>query len=97
MPRDFSETKPIFSSLKGFTRRQEKKVLRGIKKELSLLNLCGDKLRAAPYLARLEDGSGLAVLPGRLQRDVTFGVAVEHSEKIVVGTAHDDAEGQRNR
>lgn len=49
------------------------------------------------YLARLENGSGFAVLPGRLQRDVTFGVAVKHSEEIVVGAAHDDAEGKKSR
>jgi len=43
-------------------------------------------------LARLQDGSGFAVLPRRLQGDVTFGVPVEHPEEIVIGAGHDDAE-----
>ena len=43
------------------------------------------------YLARLENGSGFAVLPGRLQRDVTFRVPVEHSEEVVIGAGHYDA------
>lgn len=49
------------------------------------------------YLARLENGSWLAVLSGCFQRDVTFGVPVKHSEKIVVGAGHDDAEEQSRR
>lgn len=48
-------------------------------------------LWALLYLARLENGSGFAVLPGRFQRDITFSVTVKHSEKIIVGASHYDA------
>ena len=47
------------------------------------------------YLARLENGSGFAVLPGRLQCDVTFSVPVEHSEEVVVGAGHNDTEEEK--
>lgn len=40
---------------------------------------------------RLQDGSRFAALPRGLQGHVAFGVAVEHSEKVVVGSRHDDA------
>lgn len=43
-------------------------------------------------LARLEDGSGFAVLPGRFQRHVAFSVSVKHSEEVVVGARHDDTD-----
>lgn len=49
------------------------------------------------YLARLENGSGFAVLPGRFQSDVTFSVAVKHSEKIIVGAGHYDAAEEEMR
>lgn len=38
---------------------------------------------------RLQDSSGFAALPRSLQGHITFGVPVEHAEKIVVGTGHD--------
>lgn len=44
------------------------------------------------YLAGLENGSGFAVLPGCFQRDVTFSVPVKHSEEIIIGACHYDAE-----
>lgn len=44
------------------------------------------------YLARLENGSGFAVLSGRLQCDVTFSVPVKHSKEIVIRAGHYDAE-----
>lgn len=37
----------------------------------------------------LQDRSGFAALPRRLQGHVPFGVAVEHAEKVVVGSSHD--------
>lgn len=43
------------------------------------------------HLARFENGSGFAVLPGRFQCDVTLCVPVKHSEEIVVGASHYDA------
>lgn len=45
------------------------------------------------YLSRLENGSGFAVLPGSFQCDVTFSVTVKHSEEVVIGAGHYDAEG----
>lgn len=48
------------------------------------------------YLARLEDGSGFAVLPGCFQRDVSFRVPVEHPEEVVIGAGHDDAEEEQS-
>lgn len=42
------------------------------------------------YLARLENSSGFAILPGSFQRDVTFGIPVKHSEEIVIGACHYD-------
>lgn len=47
-------------------------------------------LAAHTHLARLEDGSGFAVFPGCLQRDVTLGVTIEHAEEVVVGSGHQD-------
>lgn len=49
------------------------------------------------YLARLENGSGFAVLPGRFQCDVAFSVPVKHSEEIVIGAGHYDAEEEQRR
>lgn len=46
-------------------------------------------LAAGRHLARLERGPRFAALPGRLKRDVPPGVAVEHSEEVVVGARHD--------
>lgn len=43
-------------------------------------------------LARLEDGSGFAVLPGRFQRHVAFSVSVKHSEEVVIGARHYDTD-----
>lgn len=45
------------------------------------------------YLARLENGSGFAVLPGCFQGDVTFSVPVKHSEEIIIGAGHYHTEG----
>lgn len=45
------------------------------------------------YLARLENGSGFAVLPGCFQCDVTFSVPVKHSEEIIIGAGHNHTEG----
>ena len=44
------------------------------------------------HLAGLQRGSWFAALPGRLQRDVPSGVAVEHSEEVVVRPGHDGTE-----
>lgn len=44
------------------------------------------------YLARLEDGSGFAVLPGCFQRDIAFSVSIKHSEKVVIGARHYDTD-----
>lgn len=41
-----------------------------------------------------EGGPGFAALPGRLQCDVPPGVAVEHSEEVVVGAGHDGTDGK---
>jgi len=45
----------------------------------------------------LQDRSGFAALPRRLQGHVPFGVAVEHAEKVVVGSSHDHTEKKRRR
>lgn len=46
-------------------------------------------LAASGHFAGLERGPWFAALPGRLQCDVPPGVAVEHSEEVVVGAGHD--------
>ena len=48
------------------------------------------------YLAGFEDSSGLAVLSGRLQRDVPLGVPVKHPEEVVVGAGHDHTVDQKD-
>lgn len=54
-------------------------------------------LAAGGHFARLERGPRFAALPGRLQCDVPPGVAVEHSEEVVVGAGHDGTDGgERN-
>lgn len=49
------------------------------------------------HFAGLEYGPGFAVFPRGLQGYVTLGVAVKHSEKIVVGTGHYDTVKQVER
>lgn len=44
-----------------------------------------------------ERGPWFAALPGGLQRDVPPGVAVEHSEEVVVRASHDGTEGGETR
>lgn len=46
---------------------------------------------------RLQDGSGFAALPRRLQGHVAFGVPVEHAEEVVVRSCHDHAGRERRR
>lgn len=46
-------------------------------------------LAASGHFAWFERGPRFAALPGRLQCDVPPGVAVEHSEEVVVGAGHD--------
>lgn len=41
------------------------------------------------HFARFERSPRFAALPGRLQCDVPPGVAVKHSEEVVVGAGHD--------
>lgn len=48
------------------------------------------------HFARFERSSRFAALPGRLQCDVPPGVAVEHSEEVVVGASHDGTEEGRS-
>ena len=45
----------------------------------------------------LQDSSGFAALPRRLQGYVPFGVAVEHAEEVVVGSGHDHTEKRKRR
>lgn len=42
----------------------------------------------------LEDSPGFAALPRCFQGHVTLGVPVEHTEEVVVGSCHDDADEQ---
>lgn len=44
------------------------------------------------HFARFECSPRFAALPGRLQCDVPPGVAVKHSEEVVVGAGHDGTE-----
>jgi len=46
-------------------------------------------LTTGGYLAWFERGPWLAALPGGLQCDIPPGVAVKHSEEVVVGACHD--------
>lgn len=52
-------------------------------------------LAASGHFARFERSPGFAALPGRLQCDVPPGVAVKHSEEVVVGASHDGTDGER--
>ena len=52
-------------------------------------------LAAGGHFAWFERGPWFAALPGRLQCDVPPGVAVEHSEEVVVGASHDGTDGER--
>ena len=54
-------------------------------------------LAAGGHFARFERSPRFAALPGRLQRDVSPGVAVEHSEEVVVGAGHDGTGGEAQR
>lgn len=53
-------------------------------------------LAAGGHFARFERGPRFAALPGRLQCDVPPGIAVEHSEEVVVGAGHDGTSGERD-
>lgn len=46
-------------------------------------------LASGGHFAWFEGGPRFAALPGRLECDVPSGVAVKHSEKVVVGAGHD--------
>lgn len=50
-------------------------------------------LASRGHFAWFERSPRFAALPGRLQRDVPPGVAVKHSEEVVVGAGHDGTEG----
>lgn len=52
-------------------------------------------LASRGHLAWFERGPRFAALPGRLQCDVPPGVAVKHSEEVVVGSGHDGTEEGR--
>lgn len=55
-------------------------------------------LAAGAHLPGLQNGTGFTVLPGRLQRDISPGVPVEHPEEVVIGAGHDGtAERGRER
>lgn len=45
----------------------------------------------------LQDGSGFAALPRGLQGHISLGVAVKHSEKVVVGAGHNHTGQNKNR
>lgn len=47
------------------------------------------------HLARLQDGTRFAALPGRFQSDIPPRVSVEHSKEIVVRSSHDSAAGKQ--
>lgn len=50
---------------------------------------------ASGHFAWFERSPWFAALPGRLQCDVPPGVAVKHSEEVVVGAGHDGTDGER--
>lgn len=69
------------------------RVPRGVKDLLAEVQAVNADLILPPlpthtHLAGLQNRSGFAIFSGCFQRDVTFGVPVKHSEKIVVGTGH---------
>lgn len=53
-------------------------------------------LAACGYFTWFERGPWFAALPGRLQCDVPPGIAVKHSEEVVVRAGHDGTDGRKN-
>lgn len=52
-------------------------------------------LATGGHFTRFERSPWFAALPGRLQCDIPPGVAVKHSEEVVVGAGHDGTNGEK--